>query len=496
MRTKNKESCIVCNALFEVKKCHFVSGSKRTCSKKCSNHIKSIHNYKYNKKEVSCQNCTKIFLVKPSRVNGTKFCSRECMREASKKETWITLNCKKCNVEFKTYKNKPLQHCTSACAGREKLPRETRNCVLCKNDFIVKSSSEARFCSRKCSQESQKMPYSNPERLQIIKDELQKGITQAEIAFQIGIDDTTVCHLVNKYSLDKNSKYNRFKSWQEKAVGVFLEQALNEKIEGSGKYDNGHLYDFKTSLGYIEYDGRGGHYRPDQIIKDNKVNQFGTSEGLKITRLSPQAFFGEVPYLKWILLNQKEGYCNVKSPEEYSVLLPKDQNDQSKARLLLANCHPLEAGRGAITLLLKHNDHLIGAARFGPPTDKNETGIELTRFFVLDGTPKNTESWFLSKCLPIIKAYGHTKIITYCHEWESGSYLKATGWQEIERKHQQYDYYLWNGKTFSKRVWWNWAKTLGLVEELGSSAAKKALALLLGAEVIYEGTKLKFVKNL
>lgn len=68
------------------------------------------------------------------------------------------------------------------------------------------------------------------------------------------------------------------------------------------------------------------------------------------------------------------------------------------------------------------NDTLIGACVFACPCSENvrssvfgvelkDSVTELHRLFVIDGTPKNTESWFISKCLkllvedkPIIKA--------------------------------------------------------------------------------------------
>ena len=60
------------------------------------------------------------------------------------------------------------------------------------------------------------------------------------------------------------------------------------------------------------------------------------------------------------------------------------------------------------------NDKLIGARAFATPCSENvrasvfgpeykDSVIELHRLHVLDGTPKNTESWFISRCLKLLK---------------------------------------------------------------------------------------------
>lgn len=64
--------------------------------------------------------------------------------------------------------------------------------------------------------------------------------------------------------------------------------------------------------------------------------------------------------------------------------------------------------------LFGEQDHLIGALMFATPCSEDVRAsifgeeykdwvIELHRLHVLDGTPKNTESWFISRCLSMIK---------------------------------------------------------------------------------------------
>lgn len=64
--------------------------------------------------------------------------------------------------------------------------------------------------------------------------------------------------------------------------------------------------------------------------------------------------------------------------------------------------------------LFGEEDYLIGALMFATPCSENVRAsvfgpeykdwvIELHRLHILDGTPKNTESWFISRCLKLLK---------------------------------------------------------------------------------------------
>lgn len=416
---KEQFPCVICNKLFHGRRSRYESGSLKTCSKTCSNNLKSISSPRYAKIEKECIVCKKKFLVKPSRAN------------------------------------------TSTC------------------------------CSKKCFSMSSSIAFTNPGLLETYKKMLAEGKTLEEIGNAVGKSAHSVSQVMSVYNI--GHPYNRgSKSAQERDVLKMLGEVLGEEIGQAGRYPNSsYVYDGLCSLGYIEYDGRGGHYRPDQITRDLEKDKLLLDK--PIIRLSPQAFYGKHDYLKHKLLSKNEGY--VSGSNEYKVLKASG-NDVMIARQMLRDCHPLGTGVGTILFVLKYRDMVIGVSQWGMPTDKNESGTELRRFFVLDGTPKNTESKFLGQCLTALRFEGCEKLITYCHEWEKASYLLATGWTEVERKHREYDFYHWNGKVFSKRIWWKWAKEAGLVDLLGSAEAKKQLAEYLGATVIYEGTKRKFVKDL
>lgn len=69
---------------------------------------------------------------------------------------------------------------------------------------------------------------------------------------------------------------------------------------------------------------------------------------------------------------------------------------------------------------LYNNDTLIGVAIFGQPCGRNVEStygkgiVELRRFCLIDNTPKNAESWFLSKCIKYLKRHTFvTGIISY-----------------------------------------------------------------------------------
>ena len=98
------------------------------------------------------------------------------------------------------------------------------------------------------------------------------------------------------------------------------------------------------------------------------------------------------------------------------------------------------------------NENLIGVLMFAVPCSENVRGsvfgiehkdrvIELHRLHILDVTPKNTESWFITRCLqnlaqdfPIIKGVisfadsteGHTGVVYRAtNAWRCGTTSKA-----------------------------------------------------------------------
>ena len=199
--------------------------------------------------------------------------------------------------------------------------------------------------------------------------------------------------------------------------------------------------------------------------------------------------FGKEDYINFYILNKLTGYCSVKTPKEYDV---KVVDNRKLSTQMLENCHILGNCAGSDVFGLYYKELLIGVAKFGIPTNRQDNGnLELRRFFVLDGTPKNTESFFLRQCEKRL----NKNLVTYIHAHEVGSYLKALGWKEHEKKTLMYDVYIVDGKTINKRRMWGWAKKIGLVDKFGTTEGKEVLAKLLGAKKIIEPSKIKFSKD-
>lgn len=82
--------------------------------------------------------------------------------------------------------------------------------------------------------------------------------------------------------------------------------------------------------------------------------------------------------------------------------------DLSLVKRLIENIHYSKTARSQLQVhvfCLKMNDKIVGAAIFGKPMSRhyeNDT-LELRRFVLIDQMPKNTESYFLSRCLKWIE---------------------------------------------------------------------------------------------
>ena len=303
----------------------------------------------------------------------------------------------------------------------------------------------------------------------------------AELAEIIGLDDSSVAHWFHARGI----KSKAHSSFQEKKIAAWLKDIfpnVQEQVRYPG-FKRRRADFFIPKVGYVEYDGGGFWHKYKK--SDTEVDVLG------VIRLSSQALFGGIDYIRWKILGEKVGYCGVSSPNQYKV------RDISAERTLstdiLENCHPLGNVAGTRVIGLFFDDRLIGVAKFGVPTNRKDIGhLELRRFFILDGTPRNTESWFLRRCEIIVSP---AKLVTYIHAHEKGSYLKACGWEQLPYQERIYDSYMVGNKIYSKRSFWGWAKKIGLVEKFGTTDAKKVLAGLLGAEIVYEPAKIKFRKE-
>lgn len=116
-------------------------------------------------------------------------------------------------------------------------------------------------------------------------------------------------------------------------------------------------------------------------------------------------------------------------------------------------------------------DTLLGVITFGRFVNLNSIKkyvgcLELNRMIILDGTPKNTASSFISRCLQWLdkntNLYG---IISYTSpsEGHTGAIYKATNFQLIGQTEKSY-YYLNGRNRIHKRGVWKRARTNGIHE--------------------------------
>lgn len=98
---------------------------------------------------ISCKTCNKEFHVKPSRLSGKKYCSRECRKSRYK------TNCLCCGLLFITIPSQNQKYCKKLCASLGKTDKIKTKCLTCKMPLeLIQSRAKvnARFCSQNCFQ--------------------------------------------------------------------------------------------------------------------------------------------------------------------------------------------------------------------------------------------------------------------------------------------------------------------------------------------------------
>jgi len=368
-------------------------------------------------------------------------------------------------------KSRKLSH--KSFLNLKRNPTKCRHCPEYKkerSDIAAKSNSNRKL------RDSLYDPY--------LEDIISGNLTFLELSRTLGKDDSTVCKWFHKNRNAKSKHGN--KSLQEDAVYSNL-KIIFPDIARHVRYskDTRHVADFwESNLGFIEYDGSGFYHQ-------NKDSDHAIDTSHNPIRLNAQAYYGGTEYLLWLLKGEKSGYCGVSSPKEYSV---RKLEKISPANEMLENCHILKSTAGKDVYGLYFKDKLIGVAKFGSSTNpKDNDKLELRRFFVLDGTPRNSESWFLDKCLKLLPK--NKSLVTYIHSHEKGSYLKALNWKIEPNLKKDYDFYIIKGKIVSKRTIWGWAKKIGLVDKIGTTKSKEVLCKALGGTKITEPSKIKFIYN-
>lgn len=110
--------------------------------------------------------------------------------------------------------------------------------------------------------------------------------------------------------------------------------------------------------------------------------------------------------------------------------------------------------------LLKDDDKIIGVAQFGEPVGtyvKTKWGndvIELKRFVLAPGCPKNTGSWFMARCM---KQLNNGAVISYSdpEQGHDGTLYRAANFIHVGQQPYPTQYVWHKGKKYSTRIMYN-----------------------------------------
>lgn len=107
--------------------------------------------------------------------------------------------------------------------------------------------------------------------------------------------------------------------------------------------------------------------------------------------------------------------------------------------------------------VLIHNGTVFGVAQFGVPSGKsynNSTTIECKRFVLREGNLKNVSSWFLSRCIKMLKSYGmFDNILSFADtsKGHEGTIYKAANFQFLGQQKNKPQVIEYAGKQFHLR---------------------------------------------
>lgn len=115
------------------------------------------------------------------------------------------------------------------------------------------------------------------------------------------------------------------------------------------------------------------------------------------------------------------------------------------------------------TFILSLNGVIVGVATFGSPQGTGqEYDYEFKRLALCPDLPKNTASWFISKCVASFDI--GTKLITYIDSEHQGSCFRGAGWCFLNHTSSKNAFYFKNsdGETIGRRKAWRLGRREGL----------------------------------
>lgn len=210
---------------------------------------------------------------------------------------------------------------------------------------------------------------------------------------------------------------------------------------------------------------------------------------------SPEAFFSAEVLEK---IKKKfeyfESFKNVSSPKEYSI--SKATDVPACRSFIKAHHYSQTCPGGKFYFSLEYNERLLGVAVFSNPSRQNITVegvsklLELSRFFIIEGTPKNTESYFLSACLRELKNSEYEGVVSYADptEGHTGTIYKACNFELAGVTGKNYHYETKVGERLHKKQVWDRSRVFNRTE--------KEQADLENLIKVEELPKLKYFKSL
>ena len=256
--------------------------------------------------------------------------------------------------------------------------------------------------------------------------------------------------------LSSHRRRSKRRNQEDAPMSTFELEYLQAKIPhciicGPGK---------KTSLDHFIPLSKGG-----KLTLDNTIILCSECNSRK-RDLDPEEFFTKEKYQEIInLFESHNEYQRVESVKEYQV---SKELDHYKCRNFVNRYHYSGTSPGVIhAFTLSFRGRILGVCLFSKPSRQNITIpnanslLELSRLFVVDGTPKNAESYFIAKCLHWLKVNTEfDAVVSFSDptEGHEGVIYKASNFKYLGQTLPNYHYETLDGERVHKRQVWDRAK--------------------------------------
>lgn len=265
---KEQFPCVICGILFHTKRSMYEKGTTTTCSKKCSSEVRSKANPNYAKVEITCQYCSKIFLVKPTKIGIAKFCSKKCMyRQKGLSEESI------CTI-LKGYKNVEdvmlllPNHITIV---KESFVAYMKSCRFVDSQYGEFTATPFGVIKNRESHNLRRL--ANMKKTKIQNGDwniLPNGQTVREYCEQFGACNTTANKIFRTEGSEVTQKWIENYSEYVTSLEVSMISILSDIGFNATKYD-------KEIAALSE---KGFKYRPDFVLKKNNKLLYLDADGL------------------------------------------------------------------------------------------------------------------------------------------------------------------------------------------------------------------------